>query len=238
MPLSQLQFQPRNINAQLVDTLGRRILSGHYKEGEKLPIESELCEEFGVSRPIVREVVKMLMAKGLLSSRPRVGTLVTARKNWNMLDPHVLNWIIHSLPEEQFLDMLFEVRSAIEPTASALAAKNATQEDREALVQAYVDMAAAESPEELAEPDVRFHQAIMDATHNAMLSYIGYTLHEALSFSIKLTSRHPDTHELSLPRHKAILDAICEGDEKAARIATDVLLHESRKDFDSIKPDE
>jgi DNA-binding FadR family transcriptional regulator len=234
MPLSQMQFQPRNINAQLVDTIGRRILSGHYQVGEKLPIESELCEEFGVSRPIVREAVKMLMAKGLLNSRPRVGTLVTERKNWNMLDPHVLNWIIHSLPEHQFLDMLFEVRSAIEPTASALAAKNATEQDRSALVQAYVDMAAAKSPAELAEPDIRFHQAIMDATDNAMLSYIGYTLHEALSFSIKLTSRHPDTHELSLPRHKAVLDAICEGDEKAARIATEVLLHESRKDFDSI----
>ena len=83
-------------------------------------------------------------------------------------------------------------------------------------------------------PDLEFHRAIMSATHNDMLMYIGHMLTLALSESIKLTSRHPDTYALSLPRHKAILTAIQNRDPLAARQASLVQIENARADADTI----
>src|SRR5262245_19906233 len=122
-------LQLKNLNGQIAEHLGRDIVSGSIPEGARLPVEAELCERFGVSRPVIREVTKTLASKGLITSKPRVGTLVRARRYWNLLDPEVLNWLIRAQPESRFLDLLFEVRMAIEPSAAALAAANATESD-------------------------------------------------------------------------------------------------------------
>lgn len=228
-------FQPKNLLAQVVDSLGKRIITKHYKEAEKLPIEAELCAEYGVSRPIIREATKVLIAKGLLHSKPRVGTVVRDKRQWNVLDSEVLAWTIEHTPEREFLDNLFQVRMAIEPQASELAATNASAEDIQLISEAYSDMELANTPADLLEPDIRFHQAIMDATHNELMSYIGNTLHSALAVSIRLTSRHPNTHALSLPRHKAVLTAIQNSNPAAAKKATTILLNESRKDFEFLR---
>jgi len=226
--------QPRNISAQIVDTIGRRIIAGQYEAGGRLPIEAALCNEFGVSRSVLREAIKILMSKGLVVSKARVGTQVTSKKRWNMLDPYVLGWIIEVMPENQFLDMLFEVRLGIEPMASELAAINGGDAAIQAIGSAYKDMENAQTTADLAEPDLRFHQAILDATDNPVLSYIGATLHTALAFSIELTSRHPDTYSLSLPRHKAVYQAIAQHDPEAAREATVSLLMNSLEDFNAV----
>lgn len=235
MPIGTRSRQPKNINAQIVDVIGRRIIAGEYDVGEKLPIEAQLCDEFGVSRPVLREAIKILMAKGLVVSKARVGTLVTSKNGWNILDPYVLNWVIELMPESRFLDMLFEVRLGIEPIASELAAENGSDEAIQAIGEAYSDMEKAPTTAELAEPDLRFHQAILDATANPMLSFIGSTLHSALAFSIELTSRHPDTYALSLPRHKAVYKAIAQREPEAARAATISLLKNSREDFETVR---
>lgn len=225
--------QPKNLNAQLVDALGQRIIDGHYKEGEQLPVEADLCVEFGVSRSIMREATKILAAKGLLASRPRIGTLVRERMHWNLLDTQVLAWITKSMQPEAYLDMMFEARLAIEPRSSAIAAEKATREDIRRIKQAFQDMAAATTLAESLEPDIRFHQAIMDATHNDIIRYMGHTLHSTLAVSIQLTSWHPDIHYASLPRHEAIYLAIADHDPQAALEATRKLLLESRQDFDA-----
>jgi GntR family transcriptional regulator, galactonate operon transcriptional repressor len=227
-------LQLKNLNGQIAERLGREIVSGTISAGARLPVEAELCERFGVSRPVIREVTKTLASKGLIVSRPRVGTVVRARRHWNLLDPEVLDWLIHALPESRFLDLLFEVRIAIEPAAAALAAANATERDIAEIEEAYRQMTSAQTPEQLLEPDIRFHQAIMDATHNELMSYIGNTLHAALAVSIELTSRHPDTYKLSLPRHEAVFKAIAARDAMAARAGAEHLLRESRKDFDAV----
>jgi DNA-binding FadR family transcriptional regulator len=95
-------------------------------------------------------------------------------------------------------------------------------------------MEHAETASALLDPDLEFHRAIMTATHNDMLAYIGNMLSLALSESIRLTSRHPDTHALSLPRHKAILTAIQSRDPLGARHASLVQLENARADAESI----
>ncbi|MCR6650277.1 MAG: FadR family transcriptional regulator [Cellvibrionaceae bacterium] len=230
------QFQPKNLNAQTVERLGRRIVQGHYKQGQQLPIEPELCAEFGVSRPIVREATKILIAKGLLNSKPKVGTIVQSKDRWNLLDPDVLNWVTQSLPANEFLDMLFEARLAIEPSAAALAAEKATAEDIAKIAAAYEDMAAAPTITDSIEPDVRFHQAILDATHNDVIRYIGHTLHNALAISISLTSWHEEIHATSLSRHEAVYRAIAAKSPAKADKAVRTLLKDSRQDFDKKSP--
>jgi GntR family transcriptional regulator, galactonate operon transcriptional repressor len=227
------RFQPKNLNAQVVDLLGQRIVEGYYREGEQLPIEADLCTEFGVSRPIVREATKILISKGLLSSRPKIGTVVKIRHDWNLLDSDVLTWITQALPPAKFLDMLFETRMAIEPCAAELAAQKASDAQIEQIKSAYDAMASAKTVEDSIEPDLRFHQAIMDASHNEVIRYIGHTLHNALAVSFSLTSWNKKVFEQSLARHFAIYSAIAKRNIKGAGEATRKLLLDSRKDFDS-----
>lgn len=230
-----MSLKPRNLTEQLVETLGLRIVSGDYPVGDRLPSEQYFGAEFDVSRPILREVTKVLMAKGLVESRSRVGTTVRARENWSMLDPDVLRWTIQSLPEQDFIDFLFDTRMVYEPGAAALAAKNASEEDLVRIRSAYEAMEKADTTSDLMDPDLEFHQAIVDATQNPFLAHIGRTLYNALRYSIELTSRHPHTHDLSLPRHKAVCDAILKRDSAEAAQAMQVLLEESRRDFQQVK---
>jgi DNA-binding FadR family transcriptional regulator len=151
-----------------------------------------------------------------------------------MLDPDVLYWTINSVPEGDFFSSLLTVRRIIEPAAAALAASAATSDDLERIASAYERMECAETASALLDPDLAFHRAIMAATHNDLLAHIGNMLSLALSESIKLTSRHPDTHVLSLPRHKAILTAIQNRDPLGARHASLVQLDNARADAESI----
>src|SRR5690606_22860730 len=106
----------------LLTTLGRSIVTGEFdKTG--FPTEAELCVRYGASRTVMREAVKMLSAKGLLSSRQRKGTRVQPVDKWNLLDPDVLTWLMERpFSKEIFLEFT-QMRLAIEPTAAALAAQ-------------------------------------------------------------------------------------------------------------------
>jgi DNA-binding FadR family transcriptional regulator len=224
----------KSMHARIVRDLGIQIVSGKFAPGERLPPEPSLCEQYGVSRPVLREATRVLVAKGLVVSKPRVGSIVRRREEWYMLDPDVLYWTLNGLPEGEFFHSLLSVRRIIEPAAAALAATESTAADLARISAAYERMERAETAEALLEPDVEFHRAIMAATHNDMLAFIGNMMSLTLSESIKLTSRHPDTHALSLPRHKAILVAIQNRDPQAAHQASLVQLENARLDANSI----
>ncbi|SAL53559.1 GntR family transcriptional regulator [Caballeronia arvi] len=226
--------QRKSMHGRIVQELGMRIVSGGIAPGERLPAEPSLCEAYGVSRPVLREATRVLVAKGLVVSKPRVGSVVRAREEWHMLDPDVLVWTISHLPEGEFFRSLMTVRQIIEPAAAALAAISATADDIARIGAAYERMESAQTAAELLDPDLEFHRAVMSATHNDMLAYIGNMLSLALTESIKLTSRHPNTHALSLPRHKAIFTAIANRDALAARQASVVQLDNARADANSI----
>ncbi len=224
----------KSMHGRIVQELGIQIVSGRLQPGERLPPEPTLCESYGVSRPVLREATRVLVAKGLVVSKPRVGSIVRSREEWHMLDPDVLFWTINSIPEGEFFHSLLTVRRIIEPAAAALAASEATEADLARIGRAYDRMEHARTAPDLLEPDLEFHRAIMAATHNDLLAFIGNMLSLALSESIKLTSRHPDTHALSLPRHKAILTAIASRDPLGARQASLVQLENARADADTI----
>src|SRR5206468_2176934 len=126
------------------------------------------------------------------------------------------------------------VRRVFEPAAAALAAKLASDAALKGIAEAYADMEAARTAEDILEPDLMFHRRIAEATNNDLLAYIGNMLSLALRESIKLSSLHPNTHALSLPRHKAILTALLNRDPLAAQQATLVQLQETREDLSEV----
>src|ERR1700760_927312 len=116
-------------HAEVARSIGIDIIAGRYAEGARLPGDAEMIAMFRVSRPVLRESVKTLVAKGLLSTKARVGTVVRERGAWNMFDADVLAWHLDVGIDRRFLSDLAEIRLAIEPRAAALAAKRRSEAD-------------------------------------------------------------------------------------------------------------
>ena len=114
---------------QVADALAAEVRSGRLSEGDRLPTESALAEQFGVSRTVVREAVKSLVAKGLLTTGPKVGTKVQPAEQWNWFDPDVVAWQSQAGLTREFLRDLQELRRVVEPAAVRIAAERATPDD-------------------------------------------------------------------------------------------------------------
>ncbi|EMP6050511.1 FadR family transcriptional regulator, partial [Acinetobacter baumannii] len=219
-------------HALIVQQLGLKIVSGEISENEKLPSEVDLCEEYKVSRPVFREAIRVLNAKGLTYSRPKIGTVVRPKEEWHLLDPDVLFWLIQTTPEHEFFKTLSTVRRVLEPELAYIAASTANEEDIERIKQAYEGMEKATTVEEFIEPDIQFHLAIAKATHNDLLAYMSKMLVLPLQQSIQVTSLRPNLQGHSLPRHKAILTAIENKDPLSARHASLVQLDDTKMAYD------
>ena len=224
----------KSMHARIVHDLGMRSVAGEFKPGDRLPAEAVLLADYEVSRPVLREATRVLVAKGLVLSRQRAGATVRPRSEWHLLDPDVLYWLIQPQPPPQFVEPLLTVRRVFEPAAAALAAKLASDAELQGIASAYAGMEAARNADEILEPDLAFHRRIAEATHNDLLAYIGNMLSLALRESIKLSSLHPNTNALSLPRHKAILTALLNRDPLGAQQATLVQLKETRDDLSEV----
>ncbi|MFW2775805.1 FadR/GntR family transcriptional regulator, partial [Acinetobacter baumannii] len=219
-------------HALIVQQLGLKIVSGEISENAKLPSEVDLCEEYKVSRPVFREAIRVLNAKGLTYSRPKIGTVVRPKEEWHLLDPDVLFWLIQTTPEHEFFKTLSTVRRVLEPELAYIAASTANEEDIERIKQAYEGMEKATTVEEFIEPDIQFHLAIAKATHNDLLAYMSKMLVLPLQQSIQVTSLRPNLQGHSLPRHKAILTAIENKDPLSARHASLVQLDDTKMAYD------
>lgn len=220
--------------ALVVDTLGKRISSGDYREGETLPIEQELATSLGVGRNALREAVKVLSGKGLISTAPRSGTRIRPREDWNMLDPDVLSW--HADPEiatPEFLLSLLEARRIIEPKAAELAAARGTREDMAAILSAYERMEEARNnPQRRMEADIELHTAILKASHNAVIAHFRYAVATYLKAHANFDRAAAETgtealqHDLEL--HRKIAWSIATGKTKSAYAHTVEMLNEGR----------
>jgi GntR family transcriptional regulator, galactonate operon transcriptional repressor len=213
--------------AVVAEGLALRILGGDYPPGKPLPNEASLLSEFGVSRTCLREALQMLGAKGLVRSRPKLGTFVREPHNWNFLDADLLRLRQRVVSKPVFLRELFAVRRMVEPETAALAAKNATPAMLAKLQIAVLDMARghAQRTEQLTEADVAFHRLLLAASGNALLSGLGACIEEALRASISITSRPDVGSKFALDKHLAVFEAVCDGNAEAARNHMTALLN-------------
>lgn len=227
--ISQQPSRPlkRNLREQLVEMLGGDIVRGRLQPGDLLPGEEILLARYGVSRTVLREAFNVLSGKGLLDARPKRGTVVRPRSEWNQLDPMVLTWLggdlagSRSKSLERSLDHLMEVRRIIEPAAAALAAERGTAKDLARLAAAYDAMEqAGDSVQSFMDADLAFHIACLEATHNEFLMPIAHAIRTELMASMRLTMGDAERNRrVSLPLHRAIRDAILARDPDVARLA-------------------
>jgi DNA-binding FadR family transcriptional regulator len=212
------------LHAHLAATLGAEILSGRRKPGERLPSVEEMYDRFGVSRVVVREVVKTLTAKGLVASKTKVGTIVRESAAWNWLDTEVLEWRVRAGLDRGFLEQIVAVRKAIEPAGAALAARHRTREDIARMRGCIRAMRAAEGDNHrFSEADLAYHLAIGAASGNPLVRSFGAVIKVALKGFMAMSNasvkQAEKGHAGSTERHAAILAAIEARDEEAASAA-------------------
>lgn len=225
----------KNIHGGTLDALGMAIIGGEYAQGDKLPPEQKLCDALGVSRTILREVVKSLVAKGLISTGPKIGTIVLPSERWNWFDEQVVGWQSRIGFEPKLLEDLQELRSAIEPEAVRLAALRATDADILALENAYHAMAAAVAAgneEDYIQADYAFHIGLLRASQNAMFTQVGRAIGSMLREVFLITTRTPDDGiARSLPFHWEIVEKIRARDSEGAYACSKFQIDRSRKDL-------
>lgn len=212
----------RSIHVQVAREIARGILSGELAEGSIIPGEMALCEQFGISRTALREAVKLLTSKGLLDSRPKIGTRVVERAYWNFLDPQLIEWMDGLKDVEQFCGQFLGLRRAVEPEACALAARFATAEQRIELSATFQEMVVVseEQPFDQAkwlDVDSRFHSLIFNATGNDFFLPFGNILTTMFVNFIRFSS---DGGSTCINEHRRIYEAIMAGDSSKARDAS------------------
>ena len=218
------RIKPGRIRAVLT-TLGREIAQDLIPVGTALPPEPDLEARFGVGRGVVREAIKTLAAKGLVSVRPRHGTHVLPRHDWSLLDRDVLSWLVgQDEPDRDLLLAIQEVRSIIEPAAAALAAERATKNDRWRISTALAAMETAQDQASALAADKTFHLAILDATHNPVLQGFRGAIDTILSTVFTVAVGSPGWFKDNLPNHAAAACAIESGDPEKARAAMERVL--------------
>lgn len=214
----------RNLTFGMLDAIGREIVIGHY-DNRPFPIEADIAVRFGVSRSVVREAIKMLSAKGLLTARPRKGTSVQPSEYWNLFDPDVLSWILERKFSLELLRQFSELRLAIEPMAATIAARAHNADSLSAIQAGFERMSAADAgADNPLEADIAFHVAILLASGNPFYMQFRDVVSTALRTSIRFTNRLKG-HTASLQQHHDVLSAIKrhdgEGAAKAMRILID-----------------
>jgi DNA-binding FadR family transcriptional regulator len=224
-----VRFYPqRGLHGQLVDTIGREIVSGHFAPGQTLDVGA-LEAERDVSKTALREALRVLAGKGMVESRQKRGTVVRPSSAWNLLDPDILRWQMRDTAPEMLV-ALDEVRAIVEPSGAALAARNRTEADLEALSAALEEMVrTAADPPAHAAADVAFHRALLAASGNDLLARIGSVFEAVLRARDELVHRVGHRHDFEAP-HAAVLEAVREQDPERAREAMEALLAKARRD--------
>lgn len=217
-------LRQRRLSDDIVTLLEAMILEGTLEAGERLPAERVLAEQFGVSRPSLREAIQKLAAKGLLSSRQGGGTYVCESLGSTFSDP-----LMHLL--ENNVDAqrdLLEFRHTLEGSCAYYAALRATDMDRQRLGEAFERLqdcygrAGEVTRAEEGAADASFHLAIAEASHNAVLLHTIRGLFDLLKRNVVtniggMYALRGETRGMLNAQHRALFEAIMEGRAEDAR---------------------
>lgn len=220
----------KSAHALITRDIAMRILRGEYAPGSLLPPESDLIDQFTVSRTALREAIKTLAAKGLLVSKTKIGTRVLGESYWNLYDPQVLSWRIEMGVDNGFLRKIFEVRQALEPAAAAQAAIRRTQLNIDHMQYALNLM---DKPHHTrytyAEPDLIFHQEVLIASGNPFMQTFSSIVEACIlnAFAISSPLDNDERFKRSITRHAKVLSEIRDGNPAGACLAMSEVIRES-----------
>lgn len=211
---------PERIPAKIASDLGVRIVQGRLKPGIILDGEVEASGRRKVSRSAYREAIRILTAKGLVTSKPKTGTRVSERTEWHLLDPDVLNWMFAHEPPSELLSNLFELRKLMEPEAAALAAERRSLEQLNRMGMA-LEIMARETLHKMEgrQADNTFHAVLLASTGNPFLISLSGSVTAAVAWSTMFKERTERLKRDAIPDHVRVYEAIAARDPAAARAA-------------------
>ncbi len=219
----------RKLYKYVVEEIGQQIIRGYYKIGDILPTEDRLSAEMQVSRGVLREAIQVLAQKGLLQTRPRIGSQILPRKNWNLFDPDVLVWRLQIEDKTTFLKDITEVRRLIESEAAKQAARRATEVELaeiKTVINQLQEMLNDQSHydyDAYLSLDIRFHAMILEASHNDLLAQIGRTIRDAVHQARRIDTSDMGIQKESLPYHATMSESIENKDPDAAYNASQAM---------------
>ncbi|GAA2151529.1 FCD domain-containing protein [Kitasatospora kazusensis] len=225
----------QGLPGRLLADLGPAIASGEIPVGAVLRGE-ELEAKYGVSRTVVREAVRILESMRLVASRRRVGITVQPRSDWDVFDPLVIRWRLAGADRGPQLRSLGSLRVAVEPAAAALAARQATDDQRRELGALAVELtvtARAADLETFLRHDIAFHATILRASGNEMFAHLGGTVGAVLTGRTEhqLMPHQPRPYAVQL--HREVADAICAGDAEQAERAMRTIVVGALEELDA-----
>ena len=182
------------MSSQVARIIGTKIVGGEYAPGDSLPIEGDLCTQYGVSRTTIREAIKHLAGKRLIDVQPKIGTRVLPFNDWNLLDREVLSWRLTAQFDSKIVEDIFEMRLCFEPRACYLAARSGSADDHRLIEKRYAKLAgivqAGNDIRLAAQADLEFHMTIINLSQNGMFITIGSAIKAALRVSSEMLQRH------------------------------------------------
>lgn len=212
------RIEKRKVSGEIVAEIKRLISDGVFQPEEKLPSETELSNQFGVSRASVREALSMLAAAEILETRQGQGTFVRHVQVGNYIHPLALSIVTE---EKQTLQLL-EMRQVVEAGTVEFAAIRRNENDIKDIKQSVLDIEAQlESGESEMEADFNFHMAVAAASKNPLLiksiENIAQVMRESLQFTYR--EKKQERRWEVLQEHKDILDCIQNKDPEGAILA-------------------
>ncbi|WP_196502427.1 FadR/GntR family transcriptional regulator [Aestuariivirga litoralis] len=217
----------RNLHAEIAFKIGERICSGEFPSGSVLPNEAAWGKLFGASRTAVREGMKVLQAKGLVISRPKIGSRVAPRESWNLLDKDVFAWHGAAVGRKAFIATTQEFRRHIEPGIAELAALKRTPAQLEAMAHALSRMSEAERLDNAISSDVAFHRGLLAAANNELLNPFAVLIEQSLGSLFEFTTQVNPRYRQAIHLHERIFKAVKEQDSEGARKAMQALISDT-----------
>ena len=209
---------PLRLHGTIARDIGIGIVSGRLKPGQILTGEIDSSARLAVSRTAYREALRILAAKGLVESRPKVGTKVSEQKNWHLLDPDVVGWTFANEPDWVMLKNLFELRDIVESHAAALAAIRRSETQLKRMRQALDAMTRHTLATDAGrDADKEFHSTLLEATDNAYIISLTTGVNAAVVTTTIFKQRLRPLRRDPIPDHTRVLDAIAAKDPQRAR---------------------
>jgi DNA-binding FadR family transcriptional regulator len=230
-PTPIVERRPR-VRRNVTAAIGKYICSGRYPAGSALPRENDLCDLHGVSRTVIRESLKVLESKGLVRGKPRIGTTVCDKEDWNILDQDVLEWMGDNLNDFDLLASIIEARRTIEPAAAEYAAERATAQEIADLDNAWRQMqASGDDFEAFTDSDVAFHTVLLKASHNQVFHRLSTAIHAALKYALHASNVAMPDHSEAIETHAELVEALRLRDGPRARQSMNRILDLAVRDL-------
>ncbi|MEE3045313.1 FadR/GntR family transcriptional regulator [Thalassospira povalilytica] len=227
----QIRTPIRSLHTEAVEVIAKWLMSGRYPVGAILPNETEIGEELGISRTVVREATRTLVAKGMLQVRRKTGTIVRPLSDWSLFDPEVLAWRFRYNRDTVFVDDMTQFRAAIETIAVEICASNPNF-DCSVLYDCCDAMEAALNGEgDWFVADLAFHRHLLEGTGNQFILHMQPMLDNFFDAMLSPEVLLPENMRITLPYHRAIADAIAAGDPVRSRQAMLQLVQKGREDI-------